>query len=241
MPTAMKLSIAASALALAAGISACAGKGSTDTAKQADFARDLQLASSTVDLAAHKVDPSLLTLENKPQGAPMQAAVVKKAPSGNRAVRSKAPTVKAAPVTEVAAADENEEQVDVLAEAPAPDISEPVAVAPRPSPIPVVTTSGDGSGDYGTSGNGGGIFGPGSGRGGVVIRGGGVGGDHCEIHGGMSRPRSTGGVLVPNRGGIVFGGGGGGGGIGTRSRGPTGSIGARGGVASPGGMGRRGR
>jgi len=165
----------------------------------------------------------------------MQAVVVKKASSGNRAVRSKAPTVKAAPVTEVAAADENEEQVDALAEAPAPDVSEPVAVAPRPSPIPVVNTSGDGSGDYGTSGNGGGIFGPGSGRGGVVIRGGGVDGDHCEIHG--TGRRNTGGIYMPPRPGTVIGGGSGG--IGTRSRFPSGGVSARGG--SVGGMGRRGR
>ena len=222
MPTSMKLSI--SAFVLAAGVSACAGKNATDLANQDDFKRDLQLASSTVSLTTPKVDPSLLTLETKPQGAPLTASVVKKG-AGTRAVRSKTPTVKAAPQTDVAASDESSSQVDVLAEAPAPEVSEPVAVAPRPSPVPVIQTSGDGSGDYGTSGNGGGIFGPGGGIGGVVIRGGGVDGDHCEIHG-ARRPRNTGGVYMPpsRMPGTVIGSGGG---MGTSRRGGMGGIGSR--------------
>src|SRR6266850_3431738 len=100
MRTSMKFSIAA--LSLVTGIAACSGGRATDTAKQEDFKRDLQLASSsTMDLAGPKVDPALLSsLETKPQGAPQAALTVKKG-AGNRAVKSKAPTVRATPETDV--------------------------------------------------------------------------------------------------------------------------------------------
>ena len=203
MGTSRKISIAA----LAVGLAACAGRKGDDVAKQDDFKRDLQLASATnMDLAAPKVDPALLTLENKPQGAPDVAAVLKKA-SGNRAVRSKTPTVHAAPETDVAAVDESTNETQTVETAPAPEPThEPVAVAPRPAPVPVVVTSGNGSGDYGTSGNGGGIFGPGGGIGGVIIRGGGVDGDHCEPMGGRRGGVSRGPIYVPRGGGVPVGG-----------------------------------
>lgn len=196
MQNSMKLSIAA--LSLAAGIVACGG-GRADAAKQEDFKRDLQLASSsTMDLAGPKVDPALLaSLETKPQGAPEAALTVKKG-AGNRAVRSHNPTVRATPETDVAAVDESIEEVETVTIAPVPEPSnEPVAVAPRPTPVVVQT----GGGDYGTSGNGGGVFGGGGGIGGVVIRGGGVDGDRCEIHNGRGRTRG-GPVYIPIGGGI---------------------------------------
>lgn len=199
MRTSMKLSIAA--LSLVAGIAACGDRGGTDTAKQEDFKRDLQLASSsTMDLAGPKVDPALLSsLETKPQGAPQAALTVKKG-AGNRAVHSHNPTVRATPETDVAAVDESSQQVETVTTAPVPEPSnEPVAVAPRP--IPVVIQSGGNAGDYGTSGNGGGVLGGGGGIGGVVIRGGGVDGDHCEIHNGRPGTR-RGPVYVPIGGGI---------------------------------------
>jgi hypothetical protein len=203
--TTMKLSIAG--LAVAAALTACAGKGTTDSGKKDDFARDLQLASSTtMNLAGGKVDPALLSsLETKPQGAPEAATTVKKG-AGNRAVRSHTPTVRATPEPDVAAVDEQMNDVEVEATAPVPEPTpEPVAVAPRPSPAPVIVQAGNGSGDYGTSGNGGGIFGPGGGIGGVVIRGGGVDGDHCEIHGtGRRGGMSRGPVYVPSTGGILM-------------------------------------
>jgi hypothetical protein len=196
----MKLSIAA--LSLAAGMVACGHGRATDTAKQEDFKRDLQLASSsTMDLAGPKVDPALLaSLETKPQGAPEAALTVKKG-AGNRAVRSKTPTVRATPETDVAAVDESAEEVEMVTNAPVPEPSnEPVAIAPRPTPV--VIQSGGGAGDYGTSGNGGGVFGGGGGIGGVVIRGGGVDGDHCEIHNGGRGRTSRGPVYIPIGGGI---------------------------------------
>jgi len=198
----MKLSIAA--VAIAAGLAACSGGKATDSAKADDFNRDLQLASSTsMDLAGPKVDPALLnSLETKPQGAPQAVKTVKKG-AGNRVVRSKTPTVRATPETDVAASDDNSEQVTTVTTAPVPEpTQEPVAVAPRP--VPIVVQAGDATaGDYGTGGNGGGVFGNGGGIGGVVIRGGGVDGDHCEPHGGRGRT-TRGGVYMPNTGGIII-------------------------------------
>jgi hypothetical protein len=198
----LKLSIAA--LAIAAGLAACSGGKATDTAKADDFTRDLQLASSTtMDLAGGKVNPALLnSLETKPQGAPQAAKTIKKG-AGTRAVRSKSPTVRATPETDVAATDESSDATTV-ATAPVPEPThEPVAVAPRP--VPIVVQAGDAtSGDYGTSGNGGGVFGGGGGIGGVVIRGGGVDGDHCEPHGGRGRTTRGPVYTSPGMGGIII-------------------------------------
>ncbi len=203
MRTALKFSIAA--LAVAVGITACGDAKATE-ASQEDLKRDLELASSTtMNLATPKVDPSLLTLETKPQGAPETAKVVKKG-AGPRAVRSQAPTVLATPEMDVAAVDESEDVTESESIAPVPESTEPVAVAPRPQPVIIQTAGG---GDYGTSGNGGGVFGGGSGSGGrgAIIRGGGVDGDNCDLHRGgrgtrgpiyiptTNAPR-TGGVIV---------------------------------------------
>jgi len=187
--TTLKFSIAA--LSLAAGIAACADARATDTVAQDDLKRDLELAAAaTMNLATPKVDPSLLTLsETKPQSEPQKAATVKKG-AGNRAVRSRTPTVRATPEVDVAAVDESE-VTETVAEAPAPESNEPVAVAPRPTAVVIPT---GGSGDYGTSGNGG-IFG--GGMGGVVIRGGGVDGDNCELHRTGAR-RGRGGIIITN-------------------------------------------
>ncbi|HMC57305.1 MAG TPA: hypothetical protein VKH19_19145 [Gemmatimonadaceae bacterium] len=191
-----QLSIAA--LSIAVGLAACSSGKST--AQQDDFANDLRLAqSSALDLAQPKVDPSLLnsSLENKPTGSPQVATTLKKNSAGTHVVSSRQPTVHAAPTTDVAASDDVSREVVTIEEAPAPDVSEPVAVAPRSVPGPT-PGAGDNTGDYGTSGNGGGIFGPGGGMGGVVIRGGGADGDHCEIHG-TGRGR-TGPIFIPTRG-----------------------------------------
>lgn len=216
MGTSAKLSI----VALAVGVAACGGKQGDDVAKQDEFRRDLQLASSTnMDLAAPKVDAALLTLETKPQGAPDVASILKKKP-GNRAVHSATPTVQASPEQDVAAVDENTDETQTVETAPAPvPTNEPVAVAPRPSPVPVVVQSGNGSGDYGTSGNGGGIFGPGGGIGGIIIRGGGVDGDHCVPRDGRRGGVSRGPIYVPSGGGTRYPTGTSGGVIGTRRAG----------------------
>ena len=190
MRTNLRLPI--SALIIATTLVAC-GRKTADSAANADFKRDLQLASSTnLDLAGGKVDPTLLnSLETKPSGAPEAARVVKKG-AGSRAVASKTPTVKAAPETDLAATDDNGPS-ETESVAPAPEDAEPVAVAPRPAPVNIPASNG---GDYGNAG--GGVFG--GGNGGVVIRGGGVDGDHCQPHGGSGR--RGGGVYFP--GGGIF-------------------------------------
>jgi hypothetical protein len=184
MRSSIKLSLAS--LAFAAAASACGDAKATEA--QSELARDLELASSTVALAAPKVDSSLLgNLETKPQGAPEAALVVKKGP-GPRAIRSRTPTVRATPEAEVAAAEEVAEEVEVMDIAPAPEeSSEPVAIAPRPQPVIVQT---GGAGDYGTGS--GGVYGGGTG---VIIRGGGVDGDNCELHRRGGRGRGT--IYVP--------------------------------------------
>ena len=181
MSTSVKLSIGS--LAVMIGLAAC--NRDKTASNNDDFSRDLQLASSSVDMPAPKVDPAnLSSLETQPTSSTDKAAVVKKAPSGTRAVRSKTPTVHAAPTSDVAASDDAK-QTQVVAQAPAPEPTpEPVAQAPQPTPS-VITDNGGGDGDYGGSGSGGGIFGPGTGPVGTVIRGGGVGdGDNCEHDGG---------------------------------------------------------
>lgn len=189
---ALKLSLAT--LAIAAAVSACRDARATDA--DADLQRDLALASSTVSLNAPVVDPALLnSMETEPQGAPEKASVLSKS-EGPRAVRSRAPTVRAAPVEELAAAEEAEEAVEVVAEAPVPEeTTEPVAVAPRPEPVVIETA---GAGDYGAGnggvwGNGGGVYGGGTG---VIIRGGGIDGDNCELHR-RGRGTSRGPIFVP--------------------------------------------
>jgi hypothetical protein len=204
MPTSVKFSIAA--LSLAVGISACRDASANSASAQAELKRDLEMAASaTINLAAPRVDPALLTLEGQPQSAPQTSRVMKKS-AGNRAVRSQTPTVRAEPEVEVAALDESE-VAESIAEAAAPENSEPVAVAPRPAPVVIQT---GGGGDYG---NGGGIFG--GGMGGVVIRGGGVDGDNCELHrrgrGGHTGPifrvptPTAGGSVIPRRTGTSIG------------------------------------
>ena len=217
MRTSIKVTLASLALiGIAGAIAACSDARATETAKDADLSRDLELASAaTLALAGRGVDSAnLATLETRPSSAPEQASVVRRG-AGPKAVRSKAPTVRATPDPEPAA---SEGEGESLAEELAMDESEPVAVVPVPAPV-VIPASAP-AGDYGS---GGGIFGPGDGRiggggGGVVIRGGGVDGDNCELHrrGGRtsrgpiyvpvipttSRPATA---STPSRGGISIG------------------------------------
>ena len=152
-----------------------------------DLKRDLQLASSTsLDLASKQTAASFPLTEVPVASAPKPSSTLKKA-SGPKAVRTKAPTVKAAPEPTVVANAE-EPQTETLTPDPSPvteTTPEPEAPAvPRPSPINPAP-AGDGSWSRGgggsTAGDGsggsvlGGIFG-------VIIRGGGVDGDRCEIH-----------------------------------------------------------
>ena len=188
MLTTRKVSIAVLALA-SVGLAAC-GADSASTSE--DLQADLQLASATtMNLAAPRVDSSLLTqMETAPTGVPEVTRTVKRG-AGSRAVRSETPTVQAEPDVDVAAIEESEQ---VLTESVAPDPTpEPVAVAPRPAPVVIPASNG---GDYGS---GGGIFGGAGTGGGSVIRGGGVDGDNCELHRrGRGGVISSGPVYIPN-------------------------------------------
>jgi hypothetical protein len=203
------LSVAAVALVAAA----C----SHDDAKRAgdnDLQRDLQLATTSVDLA-RPATSNLDSLETAPPSAPEPSVSIRRAPRGNRAVRSPKPTVASAPEPKPA---ESVEETQQVAQAPAraeeserPPSSDGVAL-PRPAAIPVSLPGGGGplaipaEGGRGSGSNGGGI---GGGIFGVVIRGGGVGDDdHCENdqRGGRGRPvyrPGPGGIGASRRGGMI--------------------------------------
>jgi hypothetical protein len=193
MRTTVKVTLTALALiGIAGAIAACTDARATETAKDADLSRDLELASAaTMALAGRAVDSAnLASLETKPTSAPDAANVVKRG-AGSKSVRSTTPTVRATPQPEPAAV---EGEGESFAEEMAANESEPVAILPVPAPVPAAAPAGD----YGA---GGGIFGGGDGRSGsgggiVVIRGGGVDGDNCELH---RRPRggTRGPVYVP--------------------------------------------
>jgi hypothetical protein len=155
-----------------------------------DFAKELENANAAgLQLAqAQTARPFSLT-ETAPETKPEAKKVTKRSTSGNKAVRSKTPTVKAAP--ENIAADVVEEVPDMTVvaqstgqsqtEASVPTTPEP---SPATSPAPAqdqgpILRGGSGSGSSGGTGMGtaiGIIFGS-------VIRGGGVDGDNCDPRG----------------------------------------------------------
>ena len=109
-PASKTLKFSLAFLVVAAAVSACRDARATDA--DADLQRDLALASSAVSLAAHAVDSALLnSMETAPQGTPEKAPVLKKS-EGPRAVRSRTPTVQAAPVEGLAAAEGCEQVVE---------------------------------------------------------------------------------------------------------------------------------
>lgn len=178
-----------------------AGKATTDT-----FASELQKADAAgIQLAQAQTSKQFALSETVPEAKP-EARTVTKRGNGTKAVRSTAPTVKAAP--EAVAADVVEEIPDltVIQTAAAPTATEATAPSiPRPSPATEPAPAqeegsilrggnGAGTGRTGTGGNGGGwggIFG-------AVIRGGGVDGDNCDPRPRTSRPGTTGPVYNGN-------------------------------------------
>jgi hypothetical protein len=174
------------------------GQGATAVA-DGDLQRDLQLASSTgIELVpAGQALATVSSIEAPPAAAPKRSWRPKRSNSGPRAVRSRAPAVRAAPEPEPAEGSEEVEAIEAAeladeaaeATAAAPD---PGGVAlPRPTGIPVSFPSGDADG----RGDAGGGYDPGT-----VIRGGGVyGDDHCQIHGRRADRRGD------RRGGGVYG------------------------------------
>jgi len=174
-----------------------------------DLKRDLQLASATKDIA---ISPD----EVAPKATKELALKPKRAPDGNKVIRSEKPTLKASALPVQAAEIKADiPDVQVMAAAPAPSET-PAADAPplaRPSPVPV---SYPGASPIPAGGNGGGVL---AGIFGAVIRGGMVGDDdHCDPRSTPRRPNggpggvfgNTGGYRMPNRpnsGPIGMGGG----------------------------------
>lgn len=188
------------ALAVPCALASC-GHANRPSSADVDLQRDLQLAAtSTVNLQAPPVNPANFSRLETAPNAELQPARRLVRGAGPRAVASKAPTLRASVIPEVAAtAQVPQLQSVALAPAPVPT-TDPVATVPRASGAPQVPGR-VGSGDYGGTGHGGGIFGGIGPIIGVVIRGGGVDGDHCEPHGRGRAP----GVYLPEPGG--FGGG----------------------------------
>jgi hypothetical protein len=190
-----------SALATGVVIAASGTSGDTTAVADGDLQQDLKLAAATSIELAPLGSPlaTISAIEAPPSAAPRIATKPKRSIRGPRALRSRRPTVKAAPEPEVAESAEEARTSVVMESAGASAEAAEVAPAeggvalPRPTAIPVsfpgtgggMGGHGDG-GVYGGGGGGGGIYGPGT-----VIRGGGVDGDHCQIHGGWGRPRPT--------------------------------------------------
>jgi hypothetical protein len=164
------------------------------TVADGDLQQDLKLASSTtLELApAGRPQATVSSIEAPPAATPERTRRTKRSSNGARAIRSRAPVVRAAPEPEVAQSTEESEttQVAELAGAATEATVEAPAdggvALPRPTAVPV---SYPGPGDGTAGGNSdGGVYGGGGGGvygGGTVIRGGGVDGDHCQIHGGI--------------------------------------------------------
>lgn len=182
------------AVGLSAAVLAACGKNAPNRALSDDLKRDLQAAStSDLNLASQQAGKGFALTEIGEQSAPAPAKVLKKA-AGPKAVRSKAPTVKAAPENTVAA-EASQPTTQSVAQAPSPEPAStteaPAPAVPRPSPTPVDPNAGQGApgrnggGSSAGNGDGGGIGAVLGGIFGAVIRGGVVDGDHCD-------PRSDG-------------------------------------------------
>lgn len=177
-----------------AALACSKGKPNAPTAMADDLKRDLQLASATQNL---KISPDEIT----PKSHQEMALKPKRAPDGNKVIRTEKPTVKAsAKQVDMAEVKTDMPQMQVLASAPTPSET-PTSDAPplaRPAVIPT-NASYPGAAPIPVSNGSGGVLG---GIFGAVIRGGGVGDDdHCDPRGGMRRPAGGGRVI----GGDIYG------------------------------------
>lgn len=195
-------------LSVALCAAACSRAKAPTTSMSDDLRRDLQLAGQQPQI---QISPD----EISPQSHKAVAMKPVAAPHGPTLVRSKHPTIKAAPKpTVVADAPKDIPQVQVMASAPAPSET-PAPDAPpiaRPAEIPTSVSPGAGTMPGPSRGTAQGTGeGTGSGVGGIggiigVIFGGGVDDDHCDPRGGARR-LPGGGIYG---GGTIFGRGGGG-------------------------------
>lgn len=184
------------------------GSGTKPTDK---FASDLQQAQAVgLDLAQAQGANKYALTEIPSASKPMPAKAVRQG-SGTKAIRSKTPTVKAAPepVAAQVVEDVPEVQVTQTAPSPAPTGIPQSTQAPGSDQGPILaggsgrttgrTGSGSGSGSGGVIGSIiGGIFGS-------ILRGGPVDGDNCDPRGGARRPAGRP-VYTPNPRGLITGG-----------------------------------
>ena len=162
-----------------------------------DFAKELEKADAAgIQLAQNQAAKQFSLTETVPETKPEAKTVTKRSTTGNKAVRSKAPTVKAAPQNVAADVVEEIPDLTVVAQSSGPthtEASVPMTPEPSPatSPAPAqdqgpILRGGSGAG----AGNGGSGTGIGTGIGvifGSVIRGGGVDGDNCDPRGTRNR------------------------------------------------------
>lgn len=225
------------ALALLGSVAACTDR-SASAATDADLARDLQLAATSIALAP--APATNVMIETAPEAVVAPAPRPRRAPSGARRVASARPTAPSAVVEEPAPVAEQEyaESQDAAASDASSDDEASAGVAlPRPVPVSVGLPGG---GDYGSGPSAGevagGILGTimrggmGGGHGGSVIRGGDI--DDCRIDPRYPNTRRA----PPRRTGTSSGSGGVWSAVSERPRGPApaartgGSEGRRGGV-----------
>jgi hypothetical protein len=166
-------------------VAVAAAKYGTGTKTPDGFAADLQQAQAAgLDLAQAQGGTKYALTEIAPETKPAPAKVVKKG-NGTKAVRSKTPTVRAAPEVQVTQTAADPTPTEVIA----PAVPRPVPQTTQSSGAdqgPILaggTGRGTGRTSDGASGGWGGIFG-------AIIRGGVVDGDNCDPRGGARRPQS---------------------------------------------------
>jgi hypothetical protein len=178
---------------LPVGVLAIACGKTSQTAANGDLQRDLKLAATAnLDLATQSQSTKYALVETAPESKQTDARSLKKNP-GPKAIRSKTPTVKAAPDFDALAAS-TLPPLEMMAEAPAPTTvtavmpTNPLPAATSSLPAPVQTRG------AGTEGSGTGSEYPGTGmRPGINVHGMGPDGDTC----GPPRPGMGGGYFPP--------------------------------------------
>jgi hypothetical protein len=175
------------------------------------FAKELAQADAAgIQLAQSQTAKPFVLNETVPETKPEAKTVIKRG-NGTQAVRSKTPSVAAAPTNIAADVVEEIPDLTMPTRSAAPtqvEVVAPVASGPAADPAPVpaqdqgpILRGGNGAGTgAGSAGGGGGwgtIFG-------AVIRGGGVDGDNCDPRG-TRRPTAGGGTYGGNPAGVIIG------------------------------------
>lgn len=169
---------------------ACGKTQPRNTAMSQDLKQDLELASHTQDI---QISPD----EIAPQSHKAVAMKKVEAPHAPKVIRTKHPTIKASPrPTEVADAESNAPQIEVMPASPAPSESPTPDAPPMARPAPVPTQSYPSTATV--PANGGSTIGAILG---AVLRGAVIDGDDCDPRG-HHAGHPIGGDIYGNHGGI---------------------------------------